>query len=257
MRRVLTALLVGVAMIFVAAPQALSFYPSTNDRQDHDLPETEEINQSYKLSPGASVEVSSINGPVVIETSYTDTAEVHIIRSARTREDLQYHKINISHSPSSLVVSGARDDVRDVQVRHRVTLKIPRQVELTAKSVNGTINIGEIDGPVVLKSINGRLELGQALDHVELSSINGRVTMTIARLGERGIRMSSINGAIDIHVLDGLNADIDVTQINGNVRAEMPNVSLQKVSRSSFRGQIGGGGIPLTMSNINGTITIR
>ncbi len=257
MRRIFVAALIVVAAAVMAAPQ--SFYAQDRQRGDRDFPEIEEIRQTYELAQGARVEVSSINGPVDIETHYGDTAEIHIIRSARTREDLDYRRINISHTRDGLVVAGERDEHgrRNVQVRHRVTMKIPRQVTLTAHSINGRATIGEIEGPVSLRSINGRLEVGQAADYAELSSINGRVTMTIARLGERGVTMNSINGAIDLRFLDGLNADLDVEHINGNVRSELSNMELQKISRTSFRGRIGAGGAPLTMKHINGSITIR
>ena len=257
MRRTLIAALIVAAAVVMAAPQ--TFNAQERQRGTGDLPEIEEIRQTYELAQGAKVEVSGINGPVDIETHYGDTAEIHIVRSARTREDLNYRRINISHTRDGLVVAGERDDRdrRNVQVRHRVTMKIPRQVTLTAQSINGRATVGEIEGPVHLRSINGRLEVGQAVDYAELASINGRVTMTIARLGERGIKMNNINGAIDLRFLDGLNADLDVEYINGNVRSDLPNVELQKLSRSSFRGRIGAGGTPLTMSHINGSITIR
>src|SRR5262245_62083810 len=49
---------------------------------------TEEIHREYKLSPGARVEVSNINGTVEIENADTDTADVHIVHSSRNQQDI-------------------------------------------------------------------------------------------------------------------------------------------------------------------------
>ena len=43
----------------------------------------EEIRQSFQLAPGARVEIKSINGSVDVEAVDSDTAEVHVVRTAR------------------------------------------------------------------------------------------------------------------------------------------------------------------------------
>ena len=73
-----TALLTSVMMLAGLA---------TATAQRRDFPERDEINQTYKLAPGARVEVSSIRGPVVIVNGDSATAEVQIIRSARKRAE--------------------------------------------------------------------------------------------------------------------------------------------------------------------------
>src|SRR5262245_354593 len=105
------------------------------DRDDSDLPERDEINQSIQLSAGARVEVKGINGTVDIETGESSTAEVHIIRSARTREELNFRKVFVEHTGSSLVVRGDNEkqnwrDHERAEVRQRVMLTLPRRVDL-------------------------------------------------------------------------------------------------------------------------------
>jgi hypothetical protein len=54
-----------------------------------DLPEREEIQKSYQLPPNSLVKISTIVGPVEIETANNNTAEVYIVRSAQTRAELK------------------------------------------------------------------------------------------------------------------------------------------------------------------------
>ncbi|HEY0081703.1 MAG TPA: hypothetical protein VGB61_02840, partial [Pyrinomonadaceae bacterium] len=208
---------------------------------DSEFTEKDEVRQTYQLNSGAVVRISGINGPVDVETTSGSTAEVHIVRSARNRADLEHRKVIIEHTGASLVVRGEKDSERryargeNPQVRQRVTLRLPRRIDLTASGINGKTTVGEVDGPVKLSGINGKVEVAQAVGYSELSGINGTVVVTIAQLGERGIRVSGINGAVELRFSDALNADLKVTGINGSVNADMPNVVVQgTVSRNNF-----------------------
>ncbi len=230
---------------------------------DSEFTEKDEVRQSYQLTPGATVRVAGINGAVDIETTSGSTAEVHIIRSARSRADLEFRKVIIEHTGSSLVVRGENeqerryDHSRNPQVRQRVMLRLPRQIDLTASGINGRTIVGEVDGPVKVSGINGRVEVAQAVGYSELSGINGAVIVTISQLGERGIRVSGINGAVELRFSDALNADLRVTGINGSVNADMPNVVVQgTVSRNNFNARIGAGGSPINVSGVNGRVSL-
>lgn len=236
------------------------------DRRNYDdseFTEKDEIHQTYQLTSGASVRVSGINGQVDVETTNGSTAEVHVVRSARSRADLEHRKVIIEHTGSSLVVRGENENERryargeQPQVRQRVTLRLPRQIDLTASGINGKTTVGEVDGPVKVSGINGRVEVAQAVGYSELSGINGAVVVTISQLGERGIRVSGINGAVELRFTDALNADLKVTGINGSVNADMPNVSvLGTVSRNNFNARIGSGGAPINVSGVNGRVRL-
>ena len=232
----------------------------TQDRRDKgDFQEREEIRETYRVAPGARVEISNINGPLEIETVSGNTAEIYIVRSARTKADLEYRKIVVENTPSSFKLYSAQPEDeagKSINVRHHAVLKLPRPSALSVHNINGTARLGDVDGPVTLGNINGKLEVGTATESAELSNINGSAGMTIARLGDRGIQMRNVNGNINIRFLSDVNADLDVKSFNGTVDSSLPNLSIQKVGRNDFRGQIGSGGTPITGTHINGVITI-
>ncbi|HZT59490.1 MAG TPA: hypothetical protein VFA21_12840, partial [Pyrinomonadaceae bacterium] len=62
----------------------------------------EETRQSVKLEPGARVEVRGINGSVEVTTADTDTADVHIVRTGDSADDLEYGKVTVTPSSTSL-----------------------------------------------------------------------------------------------------------------------------------------------------------
>src|SRR5688500_17519083 len=152
----ITALLTSMIMLACGAPAG--FTPQT------DFQERDEINQTYQLAPGARVEVSSIRGTVEIVNADNATAEVQIIRTARTRADLEYHKIEVEHASNSLVVRGVQEPEQrrreNIQVNHKVILKLPRRIDLSVSSVSGWIKIGDVDGQTQVSSISGSANIG-------------------------------------------------------------------------------------------------
>jgi hypothetical protein len=229
---------------------------------DSEFTERDEFRQSYSLAPGAQVRVSGMNGSVDVETSAGGAAEVYVLRTARSRSDLDYHKVVVEQTSAGLVVRGVNDDDHgwrgdNHQVRQRVVMKIPRNVDFTASGINGKATVGELDGPVRLSGINGRVDVAQARGYVDISGINGSVSMLIAQVSERGIRVSGVNGSVVLRFDGALNADLAVNGINGSVNADMPNVTLQgRVSRTSFNAKIGAGGSPISVSGVNGSVKL-
>lgn len=278
MRKNFFALFLIAAVVFAFAPQSFgsaqererrrttrpttanSSSSSNSDRED--LPERDEFHQSYPLSAGARVEVRGINGSVDIETGAGNTAEVNIVRSARNRDDLEYRKVLVDQTPTSLVIHSENDHERSNfgrsrDVRQRVLLRLPRAVDLGVSGVNGRVSVGEIEGPVRLSGINGKVDVAQAMGYSDISGINGRVKVTISRLGERGIHVSGVNGGVELFFAEDLNADLDVTGINGSVNTDVANVTVfGKLDRQNFHAKIGAGGSPIKVNGINGHVKL-
>lgn len=230
---------------------------------DAEFTERDEFRQTYQIAPGSPVRVSGINGRVDVETTSGSNAEVHVVRSARARADLEYRKVIVEQAGGGLVVRGEKDGEsrggeRRPEVRQQVTLRVPRNVDLTVSGVNGRTTVGEVDGPVKLSGINGRVDVGQARGYTDISGVNGSVTMAITQLGERGIKISGVNGAVNLSFGEALNADLSVTGINGAVNTEgLQNVTLLgRVSRNNFNARIGSGGTPINVSGVNGSVRL-
>jgi hypothetical protein len=271
MRNWISRIFLIAAMAAVAVPQSSIFAQQRErdrddrrggDRWEEDLPERDEFRQTYQLAAGARVELQGINGKADVETFDGNTAEVYIVRSAHTREDLNYHKIIVEASENSLVVRGENENERGSrhrgrEVRQRVLLKIPRKVDFTAAGINGKVSVGQIDGPVKLSGINGKVDVAQAQGYSDISGINGKVEITVSQLGPRGINVSGVNGGVELRFTDELNADLEVTGNNGKVHADVPNVTIQgKMEPNNFRARIGAGGSPINVDGVNGRVRI-
>ncbi len=222
-----------------------------------------EIRQSWKLTPGARVELAGLNGAVNIETSNTDTAEILIERTASCQEALDRRKVVIEGDASNLRIHGEKGDGGGFFARlfgshasERVSLKLPRQIALSGKGVNGAFIVGEIDGPVEVSGINGRVQIASTAGTASFKGINGNVVIGLKRLDQDGLTLKGINGNIELRLSSDINADFDASGMNGRVVSDLPNVSIDKAKHGSYWARIGNGGTGITAKGINGNVRL-
>jgi DUF4097 and DUF4098 domain-containing protein YvlB len=276
-------------MLACGAPRA-GFTPQT------DFQERDEINQTYQLAPGSRVEVSSIRGTVEIVNADNTTAEVQIIRTARTRADLEYHKVEVALTGNGLVVRGVQEleeRRQNIRVNHHVILKLPRRIDLAVKSVSGSLKVGDVDGTTEISSISGPANIGDVggklqltsisgsvevgnvgaeaevmsisgslrLGHVngslEVSSVSGSLNATLVSLNPAGIKIKSVSGSVEIGFKSDVNADFSAESVSGQVYLDVPNVTRDSETKPpSVRARIGEGGVPITIWSVSGNIRL-
>ena len=220
----------------------------------------EEIRQSYELAPGARVELTGLNGAVKIETSDSKTAEVYVERTASTQESLNRRKVTIEADGNSLRIRGEKGDggffsrFFGSSAAEKVTLKLPRQISLYAKGLNGSFVTGEIEGSVEASGINGRVQVGSAVGRAMFKGINGNMVVGLKKLDADGVSLNGINGNIELQLASDVNADFDARGMNGRVTSDLPNVEIEKSKRRTYSARIGSGGSGITAKGINGNI---
>jgi DUF4097 and DUF4098 domain-containing protein YvlB len=271
MRRVLivVVLIIGAAILGLwrsqgGVRQGLSRAAgaSTEDSQGD---ARDEIRKSFELQPGARVEVQGINGSVEVQTSDTKTAEVYVVRTAGSRDSLSRREVTVEQTANGLLIKGR--EARHTGIwehlfggrnpKEEVTIKAPRQIALALRGVNGRVSSGDIEGPVEVRGINGNIELGQTSGSVEISGTNGRISVGLKSLDDRGARVSGVNGGIELRLANGLNADLTAKGMNGNVRSEISEVTVDKDEFGrSYSARIGTGGAPITISGVNGNVRL-
>lgn len=221
----------------------------------------QEIRQSYELAPGARVELSGLNGAVKIETSDSKTAEIYIERTASCQEAMDRRQVTIEADANNLRIRGGKSDDAGFFSRffgssasERTTLKLPRQIALNAKGVNGSFITGDIDGAVEVTGVNGRVQVGKAVGTALFKGINGNMVVGLKSIGQEGVTLSGINGNIELQLGADVNADFDARGMNGRVISDLPDVQIDREKRGKFWARIGSGGAGITAKGINGNI---
>ncbi|MGH9967849.1 MAG: hypothetical protein ACREBG_08490 [Pyrinomonadaceae bacterium] len=268
-RIILVVLLVGIAAVagmvrsYSKAGHSIGELPQAISGDSNSQGEArEEIRKNYELSPGAKVEVVGINGAVKIETADVKTADVYIERTGKSPEALTRRKIVIESSPTSLKIRGTKGDAGffarlfGSSPSERVTLRLPRQIALVTEGVNGSVTVGEIDGPVEVHGINGRVDVAQASGSAELHGINGNISLGLNRLDHDGLSINGVNGNIELRMSEGVNAEFEAHGMNGNVVSDLPGFVLERAKHGSYSGHLGSGGNSISAHGINGNIRL-
>jgi hypothetical protein len=261
-RIVIVILLVAIAAVAGAVRSSVGSVAELRELVSHQNTENvrQEIRESYQLSPGARVELSGLNGAVKIETSDSKTAEVYIERTASSQEAMDRRKVTIEADANSLTIRGEKNDngffsrIFGSSAGERTTLKLPRQVMLYAKGVNGSFVTTDIDGAVEVAGINGRVQIGSAVGRATFKGINGNMVVGLKTIDQEGVTLSGINGNIELQLGADVNADFDARGMNGRVVTDLPNVSIDKSKHGSYLARIGNGGAGITAKGINGNI---
>ncbi len=283
-----------------AKAQPAEFSLSAKDDEGVDLPEREEIRQSRKLTQGAKVFiiglndarvdsngkeafVMGINGGVKVETADTDTAEVLIVRSARSREDLLHRKVEVSNeenlfirieddstpNPRRSVNSKIRrkmsipieDDSNPVpEIRERVILKLPRQAGLEIHVVYGAVTVGATDGRLEIRNVDGPIRVARTAGPVAVSNVNGPIDITFAPLAASSINIGRVNGDINLRFEGEVNAELNAWSVIGAIKPDFPNVEIRRTEQgwwwASLKARIGSGGLGIEIHNVNGNVTL-
>ena len=218
--------------------------------------ERDEINRSFTLPAKARVVVVAINGSVDIKTIDGDTASVEIERSAKSRDELDCNQVVTRQAFGTLLIrsQGACKN-RVIQVRHRVLLKLPRNVDLTVTSVSGPVNVGEIEGTLSITGISGDITLAQAGRRSRIMGNQGTTTIKLQKLFAGGLELNSNSGPVKLFIGDELNAVVRVSGEGSSVSSDLPDVTFHKTV-ADYYARIGSGGPTIYVLGHTGNVVL-
>lgn len=230
-------LLIGAIASAAALPCSSAPFVQDKHKETDALRERDEIRQNYKLATGTRIEVSSIRGSVEVETANIEVAEIHIVRSAQSRDALEQYKVGIENKPQSLIIRGEQR-LRNPgsgfgpEVRHHVMLRLPRAVNLSVSGISGGVTIGDMAGQLSVNSVSGSLTAGAVDGHAQVSGVSGSVTIGQVT---QSVEIKSVSGNVALGQSVGI---LDVSGVSGSVSAGVSNLGARGVRINSISGQV-------------------
>jgi len=228
------------------------------------LPAREEVKRSYDLPAGALVEVSNIHGSVTIETVAGSTAQISVVRTAARSEDLASHRLIVAPTQKGLEVRDEPEKQTQAgttpgdRFREQVILSLPRRVDLKIAGVTDGLNIGEVDGDVRINGVNGAVEIAGAATISEIKSVVGDVRASVRGVDKRGMTVGTIVGGVELVFTERVDADLSVHSVTGGIFPRLPHLVTEDYPNpATLRGRIGGGGPPITISTVVGSVKLR
>ncbi|NIM90734.1 MAG: DUF4097 family beta strand repeat protein [Candidatus Aminicenantes bacterium] len=238
---------------------------------------TEEFHKTLPLKAEGSFSLKNVNGSITIRTWKEEKVEIRATKTTKhDPKKLKEVKIEIESVQDSIQVNTVYPKLRNIRVSVNYEVSVPEGVNLgKIKSVNGDVTLSGPFGSVKASSTNGGVKLEGASGKITLSTTNGSLEASGVRglleagttngsifLGldtlEDELKAKTVNGGITLRLQSKkIDADLEARTVNGKIHFDFP-VTFKTImkSRRSLEGQIGQGGVGISLRTVNGSIKI-
>jgi DUF4097 and DUF4098 domain-containing protein YvlB len=224
----------------------------------------EEFHGEYTLPPGATLQVSNLNGNIAISGSPDQTLVVNAVKSSQYGQ-AELDKVTIEVQNSSTAMVATRVGIPGARVSVRYEILVPGTVLVErVDTTNGNIDASGITGDAVVGTTNGNLDLsdwagtlsagstnGNIVVHDigninSLHTTNGQISGTIGYVTGDPATISTSNGAVTLEMDRDLSSPLSVISSNSPVTVTIPKIFNANVDLSTTNGQILLEGVTLT-----------
>lgn len=227
---------------------------------------------SWRIPAGKTLEIRGVNGSIRAERARGE-AEVRAVKRAKRSDPREVRIEAIEHEDGVTVCAvypgkdgvenvcapgGGRMNTRNNDVVVDFHVRVPEGVRLVAATVNGAVDVHDLESPVEVATVNGSVSLATTRTAVA-TTVNGSVSAVVGSADwEESLSFGTVNGAIDVTFPSDLRAQVDATTVNGDIETDFALTVRGKFNRRHVRGRVGGaGGGELSLSTVNGSIHLR
>jgi bifunctional DNA-binding transcriptional regulator/antitoxin component of YhaV-PrlF toxin-antitoxin module len=228
--------------------------------------ETAEWRKTYELGPGGRVEISNVNGKIVVEPSTGNAVEVVALKTAKAaslegaKEALGRIEIQDEASLELVKVTTKLAQgagwFRGGGTQVTYSVRVPTAAQARFTTVNGGVEVASLAGTVTAETTNGGVTARNMAGAVTASTTNGGVDVELSKVAEGGARLECTNGGIKLRLPADARASISARITNGGIDASGLSLETTESSRRRLVGRLNGGGPTIHLEGTNGGITI-
>jgi hypothetical protein len=261
------------ALARTALTLSLLALPALVMAQDDDGPtRRDDFKWSGQLAAGQTLEIKGVNGPIHAEPSGSGQVEIVAVKTGR-RSDPRGVSIAVVPSADGVTVCAVypnvddernecapgrrgRMNTRNNDVKVEFTVRVPSGANFVGRTVNGGIDVRDLDGRVDLATVNGSVDFNTQGTGTA-KTVNGSITGKLGRADWADtLSLETVNGSITLDLPTGTDADVEARTVNGRIHSALP-LTLREFSRRSLKGTLGSGGRGLSLGTVNGSITLK
>jgi hypothetical protein len=229
-----------------------------------------------RVPAGQWLRVRNVIGEVHVRAGTSDRVEVVATKSWRRGDPSMVRIESRKSSDGSILVcafwsenatcdesgyrsrGGDRDRNRNNDVNVDFEVRLPKGVHVGAWSVNGEVSVEGATGEVEAGSVNGSVDATSSGGPVQASSVNGTVHARMGRIGSsEDLDFSSVNGNVIAEFGEDIDAQIELSTVNGRFQTDWPVTITGRVDPRHLRATIGKGGRRIRLSTVNGNVELR
>jgi DUF4097 and DUF4098 domain-containing protein YvlB len=222
----------------------------------------EEFHKTYPLSATGQVEVSNVNGDVIIQVWDRNEVQVDAIKYASSKDALEETEIVISSKTDEIRIKTEFPSSKFWGNNHEssvdYTISVPKNADLNDISlVNGNLEINNAGGTVNASTVNGALVAKDLSGETKLSTVNGTMDVDFSQLNVSKVSLSSVNGEVQLKLPSNADAKISASTVNGGISNEFGlEIDKHRWVGADLSGVIGSGHTRIDLNSVNGKIAI-
>ncbi|MCM2316868.1 MAG: DUF4097 family beta strand repeat-containing protein [Thermoanaerobaculia bacterium] len=144
----------------------------------------------------------------------------------------------------------------NVNANVRYTVTVPRKTNLDLETVNGRIEVREVEGVMDLETTNGKIEIAKSSGRVNAETTNGGIIAQLDAVSAGQMELETTNGSVQLEVPNAFRANLDAATTNGSIKSDFPITVQGSMSKTRLNGSLNGGGEQLRIRTTNGSIKI-
>ncbi len=137
------------------------------------------------------------------------------------------------------------------------TLRVPPEVALDLKMVNGRVLTRGVDGETEVTTVNGPIDVETTgTNELRAHTVNGSLHAKFLR-DFRGARLKTVNGRVQAFLPPSASFTCDLSQVNGDFEAGFPLSIHSNPGSRRASGEVNGGKYELQITTVNGDVEVQ
>jgi hypothetical protein len=195
--------------------------------------------------------LDNINGDIKIFKS-NDSGFVKIIALKEVRVKKKYRdtpfdeiKVNIDTTGNTIAIKTEMKKSKGDFIKfdfHKspyvdYEIWVPDNLEIKIDNVNGKIIADTLSNSISIHNVNGDVDLGKSSGMIVCEIINGNFNASAD--STIGISVKIVNGKVNLLLSNVINADFDISTLNGSINYEQINFREMNKEKKRLRGKSG------------------
>jgi hypothetical protein len=143
---------------------------------------------------------------------------------------------------------------RNYEVIYNIIL--PDNFVILTTNVNGAITVDSISNDITINNVNGHIGLDEIAGNVSVNLVNGQISGNVILPLDGLLILSTVNGQIALDIPQATSSEFLATVVNGNISISALDLQNEVITNTSVRGTLGDGDGHITLSAVNGNITV-
>ncbi len=231
---------------------------------------------AWKVPDGRWITVRNLNGRITVQKGAGDSVTVTATMRVR-RGDAHYVRYDVRRygadnqdvlvcalwgpdsrcTPTDYDSNGdTRSRDHDVRVDFQVT--VPAGVRVSAHTVNSDVSVTGVTSEVRAGTVNGGVDVQTDGGPVSASAVNGSVHASLLHYHPtQDMRFTSVNGSVIVELANDVNADVELSTVNGRFTTDFPVTLSGRIDPRQLRARLGQGGPRIVIRTVNGNVELR